>query len=251
MSEEIELVKRRFLELAEKADRGAYYTFTDFLGLDEQSAYAEIRSKIRTKCESFGGVPGCERVMLRFGDEEEIGYDMPFPIVCLKAEPISPKYADKLTHRDFLGAILNLGIERSVVGDIPIIDNVGYIFLAEDIAEYVLGSLTRVKRTDVRLSRIEELPEGELYRTEERRITMQSERLDAVIAKVYNLSRDDAQTLIHRRLVYLEGRLCEDVSRTPKSGDRISVRGHGRLIYRGAEGTTKKGKLAVKVEVYV
>lgn len=251
MSEEIELIKRRFLELAEKADRGAYYTFTDFLGLDEQSAYEEIKTRIRTRCRAFGGVLGCERVMLRFGDEDEIGYDMPYPIVCLKAEPLSAKYADRLTHRDFLGAILNLGIERSVVGDIPIIDNVGYIFLRDDIAEYILGSLTRVKRTDVRLSRVEELPEGKLYRTEERRITMQSERLDAVIAKVYNLSREDAQSLVHKRLVYVEGRLIEDVSRTPKPGERISVRGHGRLIYRGAEGTTKKGKLAVKVEVYI
>ncbi len=251
MSEENELLKRRFLELAEKADRGAYYTFTDFLGLDEQSAFTEVKSKIRTKWCAFGGAVGCERVIIRFGDEDEIGYDMPYPITCLRAEPAMQKYADKLTHRDFLGAILNLGIERSVVGDIPIIDNVGYIFLREDIAEYVKDSLTRVKHTDMRLSVVEEIPDGSLFRTEERRITMQSERIDALIAKVYNLSRDDAQTLIKRRLVYVEGRLTEDVSRTPKIGERISVRGHGRLIYHGAEGTTKKGKLAVKVEVYV
>lgn len=251
MGEDNELLKRRFLELAEKADRGAYFTFTDFLGLDEQSAFSAVRSRIRTKCYAFGGADGCERVMLRFGDEEEIGYDLPHPIVCIKAEPLSEKYADKLTHRDFLGALLNLGIERSVLGDIIIRGNVGYIFSKEDIAEYIIGSLTRVKHTDVKLSLVDALPEGGLFKTEERRVTMQSERIDALIAKVYNLSRDDAQTLVRRGLVYIEGRLCEDVSRAPKLGERISVRGKGRIIYRGSEGVTKKGKLAVKVEVYV
>ncbi len=252
MREEKELLKKRFAELAGKAERGAYYTFTRFLGLDEQSVFAESGAGVATRWRAFGGTEGAERIVLRFGDEEEIGYDMPYPIVCLKAEPRQEKFADRLTHRDFLGAILNLGIEREMVGDIVIRDNIGYIFLIEDIAEYVLTSLTRVKRTDVRLSRVDELPTGELYKTEARRITVQSERLDALIAKVYNLSREDAQSLIRRRLVYVEGRLCEDTSRTPRAGERISVRGYGRLIYRGGDGElTRRGKLAVYVDVYI
>ena len=252
MAEERELLKKRFVELASKAERGVYYTFTHFLGLDEQSAFSEVSREIRAKWRAYGGVEGTERVVVRFGDEEEIGYDMPYPIVCVKAEPRAEKFADKLTHRDFLGAILNLGIEREMVGDIIIRANVGYIFLIEDIADYVLSSLERVKHTDVRLSRVDELPDEALFKTEERRITVQSERIDAVIAKVFNLSRDDAQGLIRKRLVFVEGRECSDNSRTPKPGERISVRGYGRIIYRGTDGSlTRRGKLAVYVEVYV
>ena len=81
----------------------------------------------------FGGAAGAERVMIRFGDEESLGYEQPFPIAIIKAEPVSPKFAEKLTHRDFLGAILNLGIERSTVGDIIVRESTAYFFVKEDI----------------------------------------------------------------------------------------------------------------------
>ena len=252
MNDELELLKKRFKELYDNADSGCYYTFTDFLGLAEQSAFGEISSKLYHKCvTAFGGAEGAERVMLRFGDPEQIGYDVPFPIRCVKVEPLSQKFADKLTHRDFLGALLNLGIERATLGDIIIRENVGYVFAEEKMAEFITGELSRVKRTDVKASLITELPEGELYKTELRRIQVQSERLDAVIAKAYSLSRDDAQALVKRRLVFVGGKEMDSVSYTPKVGDKISVRGHGRLIYRGFDSTSRKGKLNAIVEVYV
>lgn len=251
MNEDFELLAKRFVELARKAEGGAYYTFTDFLGLAEQATFSDVRRQINVKFSSFGGAEGAERVMIRFGDENEIGYDVPFPIVCIKAEPLSQKFADKLTHRDFLGALLNLGIERSTLGDIVIIDNVGYIFAKEDIADYIVSTLRRVKHTEVRLGIAETLPMGELYSTETKRITLQSERIDAIIAKVYMISRDDSLSLVKRRLVYVDGRLCESPSYTPKAGEVISVRGYGRMIYRGYDYTTKKGKLAILVDIYV
>lgn len=252
MNDELELLKKRFLELYEKADRGCYFTFTDFLGLSEQSAFAEIRSKMRkSSVKLFGGADGAERIIVRFGDEEEIGYDQPFPILCVKVEPLSQKFADKLTHRDFLGALLNLGIERSTLGDIVLRDNVGYVFAEEKMAEFITGELTRVKRTDVKCSIISSLPDGDLYKTEQKRIQIQSERIDAVIAKVYSLSRDDAQALVKRRLVFVNGHETDSVSYTPKDGDKVSVRGHGRFIYLSFDSTSKKGKLNAVVSVYV
>ena len=192
MSDETELLKKRFAELAAKSYNAGIFTFTDFLGLAEQSAFEECRSALSgIKYTAFGGAEGAERVMIRFGDVEELGYEVPFPIVTLRIAPASQKFADKLTHRDFLGSLLNLGIERSVLGDIVIIDNVGYVFVHEDMAEYISTSLTRIKHTDVRISIAEELPEGELYRREVRRIQISSERLDAVIAKTFSLSRDE------------------------------------------------------------
>ena len=252
MNDDIEILKRRFIELASKADGGAYFTFTDFLGLPEQSAFAEVKNKLgRCKYTVFGGAEGAERVVIRFGDPAEIGYEADFPILCIKIEPLAKKFADKLTHRDFIGALLTLGIERSTLGDIVISDNVGYVFALENMAEFIQNELSRVKRTDVKAQIIDTLPDVELYHTEQKRIQLSGERLDAVIAKVYSLSRDDAQGLFKKRLVYVNGKLCESVSYTPKENDKISARGYGRFIYRGYDGLSRKGKLNAIVDVYV
>lgn len=252
MTADSELLKKRFLELARKSFNAGIFTFTDFLGLAEQSAFAEIKKELRgISYTAFGGAVGAERVMIRFGSEEELGYELPFPISIIKAEPVSQKYADRLTHRDFLGAILNLGIERDTIGDIVIIDNVGYIFAKEDIAVYIAHSLTKVKRTDMKVSVAGSLPEGELYRTEQKVVQISGERLDAVIAKVFSLSREDAQTLFKKRLVFADGRQIDSPSYAPKENEKISVRGHGRFIYLGCKSFSKKGKMNVAVDVYV
>ncbi len=252
MKDEEELIYKRLAELSRKSEEGGYFTFTDFLGLSEQSVFAALTAKERTiRYTAFGGADGCERIMLRFGDTEELGYEMPFPIRLIKAEPKSAKYADALTHRDFLGAILNLGIERSTVGDILIRDSVGYIFVKDEIADYVKDSLIKVKHTDMVTSFADTLPDGIFFRTERMRILLSGERIDAAVAKVFSLSREDAQALMKRGLVFVNGRVCESNSYTPRSGDTVSARGHGRFIYRGVSGTSRKGKLSVEIELYV
>ena len=252
MTEEEQLIKKRLLELARKSDGGGYYTFSDFLGVAEQSLFAQIKPSLRNGSYAvFGGAEGCERIMVRFGDSDDIGYEVPYPISVIKVEPKAAKFADKLTHRDFLGAILNLGIERKTLGDIVIRDNVGYIFANESISEYIASSLERVKRTDVKNSIIDSIPEGELFKTEERSIQISGERLDAIVAKVFSLSREEAQSLFKKRLVFVSGRLTENVSYTPKENETVSVRGFGRFIYKGVYGLSKKGKLNVSIQLYV
>ena len=252
MIDDLELLKKRFLELANKSFNSGIFTFTDFLGLAEQAAFSEIKKELRgIPFSTFGGAEGAERVMIRFGSAEDFGYELPFPISIIKAEPLSQKYADKLTHRDFLGAILGLGIERDVIGDIIIIDNVGYIFAKEDIASYIAEGLTKVKRTDMKVCVTDTLPEGALYRTERRTVQVSGERLDAVIAKLFSLSREDAQALFKKRLVFADGRQIDSASYTPKENEKISVRGHGRFIYIGTQSLSKKGKLNIVVNLYI
>lgn len=248
---ERELLQKRFSELANRSYNSGIYQFTDFLGLAEQSVFEESKSLLKgIPYSKSGGADGAERVMIKFGDEESMGYDVQFPIVCIKAEPVSPKFAEKLTHRDFLGAILNLGIERATVGDIVVRESTAYVFVKDDIADYILSELTRAKHTELKLSVAEELPEGELYKTERKRIQAQGERIDAVIAKVFSISRNDAAVLFSKKLVFINGRLCENDSQKPKESDVVSVRGYGRFIYRGYETTSKKGKLNIEVDVY-
>ena len=251
MREDNELLKRRFLELAKRSDTQSTFTFTDFLGLAEQSVLKTLGRELRgVNIELFGGTLGCERLVARFGSEEDLGYAEDYPIACIKAMPKNKKYAESLTHRDYLGAIMNLGIERETVGDIAITDEATYIFALSAIADFIISNLTRVRHTDLTLS-LSEPPSEALFRTEERKVQVSSERLDAVIARVYALSREDAQLLFAKRLVFADGREIQSASYSPKENEVISVRGHGRFVYIGQVGTTRKGRLNVAVRIYV
>ena len=96
-------------DLSKKSEQNYRYTFSHFLSLDEQSIL-RANEKELYKHTLFGGCEKCERVVARFGSPDDFGYEEDFPIVCLKAEPVLKKFADELTHRDFLGAIMNLQI---------------------------------------------------------------------------------------------------------------------------------------------
>lgn len=247
-----EITKKRLLELAKRSHEGGYYLFSDFLDLAGQADLATVRASFGDATyTTFGGADGAERIMARFGNEDELGYVEDFPIACIMCRPKSMKFADKLCHRDFLGALMNLGIERSTLGDIVVRDNVGYIFAKTDVCEFIITELTKVKRTDVVCSPTEHIPEGGLYKTERRRIQAVGERIDAVIAKVFSISRDDSLSYFKRKLVFVDGRQMENNSYIPKRGERVSVRGLGRFIYLGYETLSKKGKLNIEVDVYV
>lgn len=250
--DEREEIRSRLTELARRSYEGGYFLFSNFLGLAEQSVLAELSRELRgIHYEKFGGALGAERVMVRFGDPEELGYEQPYPITLIKIEPRDARFAERLGHRDYLGALMNLGIEREVLGDVVVRDGVSYLFCKSDMAEYICSSLARARHTDLRLSVADSLPEGELYKTERRRIQAVGERIDAVVAKVFSISREDSLGYFRKRLVYVNGSLTENNSKVPKQGEIISVRGLGRFKYLGYETTSKKGKLNIEVDLFV
>lgn len=199
----------------------------------------------------WGGAEGCERVMIRFGNEEELGYSVPFPIQILQVEPLNKKFADDLTHRDYLGALMNLGIERDTIGDIVVKDNRAYMFVLDSMAEYICQNMDKVKHTNVKCMILDTMPEEVRVELAPETVIVASIRLDAVIAKLYHISRTEALDLFRKKYVIVNGRICENNSAAPKENDVIAVRGHGKFIYRSLEHETKKGKLSVLVERYV
>ena len=92
------------------------------------SFYEEKRSLEYAKPTVFGGTEASERAVVRFGDPEAFGYEEDFPIDILAIVPLADKFADDLTHRDFLGALMSLGIERSLLGDIIVTGKKAYLF---------------------------------------------------------------------------------------------------------------------------
>lgn len=252
MTGEETLLQKRFLELAEKAYARGIYTFTPFLGLAEQDIFTRTERELSyVPHDTFGGAEGCERVMIRFGSEDLCGYEQPFPIVCILAAPVSRKFADKLTHRDLLGALMNLGIDRAQLGDIILREDGAYLFATETIAPFVCDNLNRAKHTSLTCSIAEALPAGNLFTLESRECLVASQRIDGVAAHVFHLSRSELADLIRAGKLFLNGRQCVGGSDLLKDGDVVSLRGHGRFLYRGAQRTTKSGKLSVLVECYL
>ena len=242
----------RLTEWAQRSWNQGVYCFSHFLNLAEQSDFLALRPSLApAPFRLFGGAEGCERRMLRFGSEDTCGYDAPFPIKCLKFTPVSPKFAEALTHRDYLGALMALGVERETLGDIVVRKDGAYLFCEERIAPYLEENLLQARRTSLRCETVDRLPEGSLFETKRTTVQVSSQRADALIAHVFRMSRAEAQALFPAGKVFVSGRLCESPAYAPKTGDILSVRGYGRVRYVGVESLSKKGKENTLLDLFI
>lgn len=248
---ELQHLKNRLLELAERSYSHGIYTFTPFLGLSEQQVFYEVQRDVAYAGFGMeGGSPLCERKMVRFGSPDLLGYEEDYPIRCLMIEPMTPKFAEHLSHRDFLGAIMNLGIERGIVGDIFVQDKEAVVFCQESIADYLTESLEQVRHTHVKCTAVEASMHLREPVREEMSLSVSSPRIDTVIAKVYGIARSRSLELFSAGRVFVNGRLTENSSYALKKGDAVTARGFGRFVYVGEQGETRKGKMRICVEVY-
>lgn len=243
--------KSRLKELARRSYEQNMFTFTPMLGFMEQTIFGELEEELRYAGYTvFGGHEHAERVMIRFGKPEELGYEEPFPIVLIHIKPLLQKFSDTFSHRDFLGALMNLGISRDLLGDILVGDRQGFLFCQASIAEFICRELTQVKHTHVSCSQAQELSQYEEKAPQEEEHLVASERLDGMIAQIYHLSRSQSLTLFRDKKIFVNGRLMENNSRLCKPGEIINVRGYGKFIYDGIGYTTKKGKQRIKIRIY-
>ena len=238
-----ELLKKRLSELYRRAYEKGFNTFSDFLNMDEQSTAA----KLNLPCCSFGGYENAERVVIGFGDEVN---SSDFPICCIKIEPLQQKFADKLSHRDFLGSLMNLGINRSTLGDIIINDNCGYLFCLNSISDYIIQNLTRVKHTSVKCEVISADTELKIKEPEETEIIVSSLRADAVISSVYKLSRNETAELFNKEIVFINSKSVSKGAVFLKENDIVSVRHKGRFIFVKELRKTKKDRIVVSIKMY-
>ena len=247
MEKEEALLIKRFKELENRSYNRGVYEYSDFLNIYEQDL---LFRNINTSFSLFGGYENAERQIAVFGNEEDFGYSPSYPIVCILVSPLMQKFADDLTHRDFLGSVLGLGIKRETIGDIIIKNNTGYIFCLNTIADFITENLKKVRHTSVKCEKVTETPEEVNLESTEKFIIVASERLDVIIAEIYNLSRSESNNLFLAKKVFVNGKLTENNSHKIKTGDIVSVRGFGRFNWLGTSGETKKGRLKATVEVF-
>ena len=175
------------------------------------------------------------------------GENAPFSILEIRGK--QEKFAEKLSHRDILGAVMNLGITREQVGDILFQENTSYLFLLRKMKDYVAENLSTIRHTAVQCKEVVEM-EGIERREVEERIFVPSERLDAIVSAVFHLSRGNAQEYFQKEFVYRDG-ITVKGSSSLKGGEKISVRGLGKFRYIGVEKNTKKGRIVAVILRYV
>ena len=237
------MIEKRLKELYSRACQRDYTTFSEFLNMEEQS----VLENSDLPCVKFGGYPTAERIVAAFGDHSDTA---DFPVALLQISPVSEKFSDNLTHRDFLGGLMNLGIKRELLGDILVNGNTAYLFCLEQIKDYIIQNLTRVKHTTVKIKTLDELPQGAASEPKSAELVVPSLRLDAVISAVYKLSRKDSCNLINSDKVFINSRQIKNTSCRIKQEDIVSVRGWGRFKFVSELRTTKKDRLVILLNLY-
>lgn len=235
---------QRTLEFAARfASEKGIARYTRFLDPVQVAAAKQIAREHGAAFSVWGGYEQAERQIgcfLPWGEETS---SSDFPLVCLHSR-FSSKFCS-LSHRDLLGAFMALGLTRNSIGDIIIVDSDIYLFVVEQVADFILQGMTSAGKAALHFKRVEgevsvPEPQGTAFHD-----TLSSMRLDAVLAGAYRLSRTESSALIRGGLVKLNHIPCERADAAVEEGALLSVRGKGRVRLQSIEGLTRKQRIGV------
>ena len=253
---------------------------TDFLTPGEQAEiYNELNARIgsgMSRCFFWGGCRGAERCAAVFLPEWRDPGPIPphrmpldeerkdafarylaenpdlleeIPITALSVKGSGFR---ELGHRDFMGSILSLGLERSVVGDIALLSpSEARVYVSSRIAPFLCEQLTKIGRDGVRTEVLRPDPEFLIPRQfEELTVIVSSPRLDGVVKALTGQSREAAAEAVRAGLAEVNYVVADDVAKELAPGDVLSVRGWGKCVIGEAEGTTRSGRIRMKCRKY-
>lgn len=247
-------------DLLRRAERGEV-AYTPFLTPREQRVLREGVPHEKGAILFAGGYEGAERArMYALPDyireqEESLRGELleEFFATSLVALSVKGSGYRELCHRDYLGAILNLGIERDAIGDVCVLSkNEAVLFCDRTMADFLNTALSRVANDVVSVKEIT-LPADfdggkEFVPVTD---TVASPRADAVVAALCNLSRERAQALFRAGLVDIDYEPIQKYDKDLGAGTVVSVRGHGKFIVRSLSDKTKKGRFRLLADRYV
>lgn len=239
---------RRAEDLAGRCERSGMVCATGFLSPAEQY---EIKNRLGyTGCKLVfsGGGKNSERAAAFFLPEymEEAELDLSEYICAMKLKA----YFGNPGHRDYMGALLGMGIGREWLGDIQVEGDTAYVFCMKSVLRHLLG-IEKAGRFTVKASQValSEVPERQVQ-TESICFSVMSLRLDAVAAGMFKLSRTEAAKQITAGNVSLNYTECLKTDCQIHEGDILSLRGHGKGAVSGTGGTSRKGRLFVYADIY-
>ena len=240
----------KLVDLAEQVQRSQKFRFSGFLdpfGQEIAETVAANYADLKTDFE--GGYQGAERCRAVFVHEDFPGTPGDFDIDCVEAR-WNGQFA-RLSHRDVLGALMSLGIERDRFGDLLVASDSVKIICDSKMAEYLLQELKQIGPVGVECQRsaLDTIAPKE-ERCKEISATVASLRVDAVAAAGFGFSRSRAASDIAADKMKLNWQPVKNASQTVKEGDMLSMRGRGRLEIAEIRGTTKKGRTALTLKRY-
>lgn len=240
----------RLLDLAENATKSRKYKVSDFLDPHGESIAQTVAAHFSNlKVDFNGGFNNSERVRAAFYHEDYMGTVL-YDIVAIAVKWDKRFYS--LSHRDVLGAIMGVGCERDVLGDIIFTDDGAQFVVTSTIADFFLNNLTQIGSANVSTEKIalEELQQKE-EQVKEVKATVSALRLDAVAAAGYGVSRSRMADEIKAQRVKVNFKEAKNAAQTVNVGDIISFRQRGRLEVAEINGLTKKGRTSVLLRRYI
>lgn len=253
-------------------------TSGDFLDMHQKKVLTDrfMTRSLPVKMVFYGGYADAERCIPVFlpeyiewsGDYDDVPEDLKELVSVIRVS--APKGGRRLSHRDYLGSLLSLGIDRSVTGDILVREDssggssdgmhggssgpgIGAdIIVMSDMAEFIEMNYTKAGRTDLSVSRhsIDELYIGEI-KTVKKRDTVASLRLDSVVSSAFSLSRAKAAEQIRRGLVSVNSMEAVKPDMEIDEGDKIVLRGSGKVLLSEVGGRSRKDRICITFDIYV
>lgn len=247
---EDKLLVSKMLDRAERAENKGIITFSDFLDPYQKNIVEKALSgSIDAELVFNGGYGGAEREVAIFCPNNMPAEDLEEHDLPLKLLYVKLKARENLSHRDFLGSLMGLGIKREKVGDIIVKEESCEIVVMDEIAEFIKFNLVKVGNTNVD-SEIRDI--GEINAPEpkvkEINTTVASLRLDSIASAGFGISRSKMVEFIKGEKVNLNWESINSVTKQVKEGDTISIRGKGRVVVEKVNGMTKKGRIAVALK---
>lgn len=233
------------VKLCRKSDTVQY---TDFMTPEEAMALARICSDEGLFLKLYGGLPDSERVMGGIFAFEQTEFDFPLDVLAITG---NLKF-ESLSHRDYLGSILSVGIRREKIGDINVFEDGAEIFIHRDISSYMEMSIQKIKHTGVKTTLIPiEKARGKLQSYQEFKAIVSSMRMDCVVAEMLRISRAKAVLEIRSGGIKVNHIVREEIDYKIKENDLFSIRNHGRFQIASLVGKTKSDRQTLLIKKYI
>ena len=241
----------RLLDKVDIHERSGLMQHSRFLSERDRLCCEPVLRVLGKEAVFWGGYGEAERTVLilpaEWQEPESVMRSDSGPVAVLRAEYHG---AENLSHRDYLGALMGLGIERDLVGDIIPREGSCDIVLLREIVPYVMQNLTSAGRASLSLR---EIPEAEAREAEFRllRDTVASLRLDAVVGSGFGLAREKAAAAIRAGKASVNSMECLKPDKLVEAGDRISLRGLGKMELSEVGGLSRKGRTQIVIKRFV
>lgn len=248
-NDEDKILISRIMDALSAAEEKNILRNTQFLNGHEINLAKKIADNFNVQYGFYGGYDEAERCILVCYPDFLYPEDDDIPIKVIKAQT---KNKSRLSHRDYMGAVLNLGIKREKIGDIVVCDDCGYIFCMDDISDYIVSQIEKIGNCGVLLG-VSDFNNVSVPPKKFKEITdsVSSIRLDALVSSAVGISRNEASSLIQKGGVSVNWEVRDKNDFKPEEGDMLSIHGFGRVLFYKIGGSSKKGRIFVTLRRYI